>query len=158
MISIGIENCHVGNKAIASVLLLYYHLIIEGRFCNDETIYLDQNDFDGFSYLNVTVEESQKSEISESLLREGAIIYLLCDLNDMVSEHEESFLSFELTQKIISEYKSKKMSAITEVGNIFKLFEVQETEFNFNKFNEELSTIFEKYVLGTFKALVEKAP
>ena len=46
------DNCHIGNKAMASVLLLYYHLIKEGGFTNDQTIYIDPDDFNGFKYID----------------------------------------------------------------------------------------------------------
>ncbi len=79
------DNYIEGNKAVASALLLYYHLATEGCFCGDETVYIDPLLFNGFRYLNVVVEESHHPEINEKFLREAAIIYLLCDLNDMIS-------------------------------------------------------------------------
>ena len=62
---------------MASVLLLYYHLIQENGFTNDQTVYIDTQDFDGFSFLDVKVDESYCVEIDELLLREGAIIFLI---------------------------------------------------------------------------------
>ncbi len=41
-------NYEYGNKAMSSVLLLYYHLVSSGGFSGDETVYLDQDSFDGY--------------------------------------------------------------------------------------------------------------
>lgn len=40
------ENCSVGNKAMANVLLLYFHILSEGGITNDQTVYLDTDFFD----------------------------------------------------------------------------------------------------------------
>lgn len=142
-----------GNKAVASALLLYYHLATEGCFCGDETVYIDPALFEGFRLLGVAVEEALQPEIDERLLREAAIIYLLCDLNDMISEHEESFHYCETTKNIIAAHKAGKMTAIPEVDEIFTLLESREADFNFERYSEILREIFSKYVLTTFSQL-----
>jgi len=74
------ENRTLGNRAMASVLLLYYHLIHEGGFTNDQMVYVDRQEFDVFSYVDVVVSPEQQYEIDQRLLRRGAAIGLLCEL------------------------------------------------------------------------------
>jgi hypothetical protein len=142
-----------GNKAVASALLLYYHLAREGCFCGDETVYIDSELFEGFRFLDVAVEDGYKPEINEDLLREAAIIYILCDLNDEVVEQEEYFLSSKITSQCIAAYKDGRFSAIPEVGTIFSdiLSINSESEFNFEKFSNTLSKVHSKYVSSVFK-------
>lgn len=147
------ENYMEGNNALASVLLLYYHLAIDGCFCGDETVYIAPELFEGFRFLDVVVEESYQPEIDEDLLREAAVIYLLCDLNDMITEHEESFRHCEFTRKIIEAYNAGRMSAIPEVDEIFTLLESSETDFDFERYSGILREIYSKYVLSTFSHL-----
>jgi len=145
------NNYMEGNNALASVLLLYYHIVGEGCFSGDETVYIDQRNFDGFTFLNVEVEDS--SEIPENILREGAVIFLLCNLNDMVVEHEESFLKADITKKIISAFKAERMTAIPETDILFRLFEVPESRFDFVEYNRILILIYKKYILGVYKKI-----
>ena len=153
LMNIGDHNTKQGNNAVASALLLYYHLAMEGCFCGDETVYIDPEVFDGFRYLNVVVEDAHNPEINEKFLREAAIIFILCDLNDMITEHEESFRSAELTKKAIEAFKDGRLSAIPEVQPIFELLESDEASFNFSAYSDSLRIIYEKYVLGSFDRL-----
>jgi hypothetical protein len=65
------QNPYAANGAMASVLLLYYHLLREGGITNDQTIYVNADDFDPFVYLNIKVPR-ELSDIDQTLLREGA--------------------------------------------------------------------------------------
>lgn len=149
------HNTMEGNNAVASALLLYYHLATEGCFCGDETVYIDRKVFDGFRYLGVVVAEAHNPEINEKFLREAAIIFILCDLNDMITEHEESFHCFEITKKIITAFKEGRLSAIPEVAPIFKLLESDEANFNYSEYSDNLRIIYGKYVLGSFNRLAK---
>ena len=151
--NIGDDNTMEGNNAVASALLLYYHLATEGCFCGDETVYMDRKVFDGFRYLDVVVADAHNPEINEKFLREAAVIFILCDLNDMITEHEESFHYFEITRKIITAFKDGRLSAIPEVAPIFELLENDEVNFNFSAYSDNLRMIYEKYVLGSFNHL-----
>lgn len=148
------SNYESGNKAMAAVLLLYYHLVNGGGFTGNETVYIDPDDFDGYSFLNVEVTEGYEIDIDQALLRQGAIIYLLCDLNDMVGEFEESFHSQEPTKRIIIAYKQGELSEIRELENLLSLFSVGEGEFDFKKYQTILHKIFKLYVVGVFSELV----
>ena len=83
---VSIENVAVGNRAMASVLLLYYHLVREGGITNDQTVYIDPEMFNAKEFLTVEVEDDL--EIDQRILREGACVALLCDLNDSVDEEQ----------------------------------------------------------------------
>jgi len=153
---INLKNVDKGNIAMASVLLLYYHLAQEKGFNHAETVYIDPNNFDGFSYLQVTVreEEGLSLDIDEKLLREGAIIYLLCDLNDIIGEYDEGYLKHEYTIKIVKEFKSGNMSAIPEVSDLFaEILKVPEREMNYEAYSNILSNIYRKYIVNRFNQL-----
>lgn len=145
------SNYQKGYKAMASVLLLYYHLIGEGGLGFDCTVYIDPDDFNGFSYLNVEV--IQGYGIEEKLLREGAVIYLLCDLDDMISEHEESYLHAGYTKRILAEFDKRNMSCIPEVKSLIELVR-QPQQLDWEAYGEIKLNIFQKYVLGHFQQLI----
>ena len=84
-------NCEIGNKAMANVLLLYFHILTEKGITNDQTVYLDEQEFDPEKFIDVVVSDSASVDIDESFLREGAIIFWLCELNDVVGEYDDSF-------------------------------------------------------------------
>lgn len=103
---------------MASVLLLYYHLMREGTLGCDCTVYIDPADFDGFSYLDVDVSDDYSPDIEQKLLREGAVVYLLCDLDDTLLEHGVDYLEADYTKRIIAEFDKGRMSCIPET-NVF---------------------------------------
>ncbi len=152
-------NYKIGNTAMASVLLLYYHLLNEGGITNDQTVYLDPKDFDGFKFLGVEVKSSSSIslDLDEKLIREGAVIYILCDLNDIVCEFED-FQSQPEIHKYIEVLKRHADSPIVEVSLLLKHISMPEKEFNYSKYNEVLQGIYKKYVYEFFvnKLLKEK--
>ncbi len=145
-------NYEIGNKAMASVLLLYYHLLDEGGITNGQTVYLDPKDFNGFDYLGVEVIENtnESLDLDEALIREGAIIYLLCDLDDIIGEYDEDFHSQPFTKKIIEALKNHENSPIPEVAALLKHVSVAESDFNYAAYNQILQSIYRKYVHGFF--------
>ncbi len=146
-------NYEQGNKAMASVLLLYYHSASSGGFTGDDTVFIDANIFDGYSYLDAVVTDWYEVEIDQKLIREGAVIYLLCDLNDTISEYEDDFLKQKFIIKIIDAYQEGKLSAISETDQLFALFKQTEKEFDFKSYIEIMHIIVNKYVAGTFNEL-----
>ncbi|CCK76367.1 hypothetical protein OLEAN_C21910 [Oleispira antarctica RB-8] len=145
-------NYEIGNKAMASVLLLYYHLLNEGGITNDQTVYLDQNDFNGYDFLGLEVREGsgRNLDLDEALIREGAVIYLLCDLDDIIGEYEEDFHCQPQTKKIIGALKEHETSPISEVALLLELIAVPENEFNHPSYDLILQGIYKKYVHGFF--------
>lgn len=137
---------------MASVLLLYYHLLDEGGITHDQTVYLDPKDFNGYDYLGVEVKEqdNESLDLNEALMREGAIIYLLCDLDDIIGEFEEDFHSQPHTKRIIEALKEHELSPIPEVALLLKHVSVAEPKFNYPKYNKVLQVIYKKYVYGFF--------
>ena len=151
---IGDDNYLLGNKAMAWVLLLYYHLITEGRITKDQNVYVDPEDFDAFSFLGVDVQESHSNEINQSLLREGAEVYLLCELNDCLDEFDEKFLSHPKIKEIVSAFEGCHELEISEINSLVRLLSVPETEFDWEAYLSSIANIREKYVVGRFKRLV----
>ncbi len=153
-------NYEIGNKAMANVLLLYYHLLDEGGITNDQTIYLNQNEFDGFNFLATEVREkgNEGLDLNEALINEGAIIYLLCELNDIISEHDQDYRIQPLTQKICAALEVHQKDPIPEVGSLLKEILVAESDFHFTLYNKILQGIYKKYVHGFFAAKLTVNP
>jgi len=148
------NNYPQGNKAMASVLLLYYHLIMDGGFTYSQNAYVDAQEFDGFSFLDVKAEEFHVSGIDELLLREGAVIYLICEVYDLVSLYPEDYLKYELIKKVINIFYEGKLSCIPEVSDLIEC--ISSSELDYEKYNNILDYIFKKYVLGKFKSVVSQ--
>lgn len=149
------ENYKTGNKALASVLLLYYHLIQEGGFTNDQTVCIDPDDFNGFNFLDVKVNGDLNLEIEEKLLREGAVIYLLCELNDMIQNYENDYLKQKTTKKIIAAQNQGKFSSIPETEKLFETLKWSEKKFDYETYNKHMSEIYKNYVVRRFRKMVE---
>jgi len=147
------NNFTTGNRAMASVLLLYFHLLQERGITNDQTVYVNFDDFDAFAFLTVEVYE-QGSEIDQSLLREGAVIHLLCDLNDVVGEYENDFLAQPLIRRIIAANTEGKFAAIPEAIDIIEMVSAGESQLKVYLLAERLKHVYQKYVLSRFRALV----
>jgi hypothetical protein len=110
---------------------------------NDQTVYIDRDDFDGFSFLDASVNENQMIlDIDESLIRKGAVIYLLCELNDMVGEFEEDYLSQEYTKKVISSLSNRERKSIPEVDSIVSMVIAGENTLNYPEYNARLEEIY----------------
>lgn len=150
-------NYRAGNKAIASVLLLYYHLIRDDGIPHDQTVYLDADDFDGFMFLNVTVDGAYQSEIDQDLLREGAIIYLLCDLGDLISEYGDTYLHHPLIQKLIMERQKGSFSAIPETNRIIDMLINYTESSDFEEYHQIQFKIYQKYVVNRLSQLTSKS-
>lgn len=153
---IGKDNIAIGNDAMASVLLLYYHIVSVGGFCHAETVYIEPKRFNGFDFLEATVEESYQPEVCQTLIRQGAVIYLICDLNDSFSEYDDWDYQ-KITKEIIDTAKAGRLNAIPETSELINLICVSEAEFNLDAYKNCLQHIYEKYVLATFINLIEES-
>ncbi|MCH9651875.1 MAG: hypothetical protein K0U98_26840 [Deltaproteobacteria bacterium] len=150
---IGDENYNLGNEAMAWVLLLYFHLAQEGGFSHAETVYVDAKRLNGYDFLRTKVDERHKIEIDEDLIRQGAVIFLICDLNDMISDHEDDFLSQELTKKILRSYDCGDFDSIPESKELIETIRASESKMNYEIYRGVLDKIYTKYVLGVFKKI-----
>jgi hypothetical protein len=145
------DNFDVGNKAVAAILLLYYHLLQEGGFTNDQTVYLCDMEFDGFAFINTCVLVNGESDIDELLINEGAAIYLLCDLNDQIIDYKDDFLEQPFTQRIISFYKANNQYFNSECSEIIQY--VMSEKFNYEVYKLQLANIYKKYVVDKLRTL-----
>ena len=147
-------NVEIGNQAMASALLLYYHLLIEGGITHDQTVYINPDHFDGFSFLTVCVEENL--EIDETFLREASVIRLLCDLNDMIDEYENDFWMQPISKQIVNAYKKGSFSSIPETKELFSEI-LKKESFDYKRYRLILDKIFRDYVMGRFKMLTNSS-
>ena len=138
---------------MASVLLLYYHLLREGGITNDQTVYIDPDAFNPFMYLTVEVEMGL-TDVDQDMLREGAAIHLLCDLNDIVSEYESDYLKQPHAKKILAAFAAQKAAAVPEAAAIAKLILAGERSLNYQELSLLLSRVYEQYVVRRMQALV----
>lgn len=144
-----------GNRAMAAVLLLYYHLLREGGITNDQTVYVDADHFNGFDYLDVEVARELGGDIDQGLLREGAVVFLLCELDDMISDHEDAYLSMPLVQRILAAESLGRMSAVPEAEALVRLVNHGEEMLDHRRYREALDVIYEKYVISRMRELLQ---
>ena len=104
----------VGNRAMASVLLLYYHLMREGGITNDQTVYIVSEDFNASDFVDVEVEDGL--EIDQKLIREGACLSLLCDLNDLIGEYGADYLSHPEVKELLRSLMSRGKETLPELS------------------------------------------
>jgi len=148
------ESSLKANRATASVLLLYYQLLREGGITNDQTVYVNADDFDPFAYLSVEVS-SQLSDVDQDLLREGAAIHLLCDLNDMVVEYEPDHLKLPLVKRILAALTAEECASVPEATAIAKEVAAAEGKLNYQDLAVSFARVYERYGIGRFRALVQ---
>jgi hypothetical protein len=148
-----LDSSQVANRATAAVLLLYYQLLREGGITNDQTIYVNAEDFDPFKYLTVEVSD-ELSDVDQALLREGAFIHLLCDLNDMVGEYESDYLKQPLVKQILAALSSTPNTPVPEGANIVRMVTAGESALDFQHLAVCLADIYKRYVVARFRALV----
>ena len=139
---------------MASVVLLYFHLLKERGITNDQTVYVNFDDFDAFAFLKVEVSADQGTDTDQTLLREGAVIHLLCDLNDVVGEYETDFLTQPLIQRIIAANSEGQLAAIPEAADIIEMVSAGESQLDFAVLAGRLKHVYQKYVLSRFRALL----
>jgi hypothetical protein len=155
-VHINIDNCSIGNQAMAWVFLLYYHLLREGGITDDQTVYVGSFDLDAFQLCLVEVDAQLEPEIDGRLIREGAVIHILCDLNDCILEYEGGFLNLPFVQKIFAAYEEGRLSAIPEAAGVFRLISTDEARFDYAAYKAALASIFMKYVVERMARLIAK--
>ncbi len=150
MLRINRQNIQVGQKAKTALLRLYSTLIEEQGFDHAQADFIDPDDFDGFSFLDVEVTEGV--DIDQRLLRQGAIIFLLCHLHDMIEEFDDDFLNQEFSQRIISQFRDGKMVAIPEVAEVMALIDTEDGTFDYKVYRGLLDKIYRYYVYNRCEA------
>jgi hypothetical protein len=145
------DNYLLGNDAMASVLLLYYQIVTGGGISHDETVYIEHR-FNAYEYLNVEVDEQLQVDISQKLIREGAVVFLLCDLNDMIAAYDDSYLDERITQKIIKARENGLLSSVPDAEELIDLV-THKIDFDYEVYKRIMDDIYTKYVLGTFRKL-----
>lgn len=152
-LQLNLRNSVVANRAMASVLLLYYHLLREGGITNDQTVYINAEDFDPFKYLSVKVSDDL-SDVDELLLREGAAIHLLCDLNDIVGEYETDYLKQPYTKRILAALGAVPDVSVPEALDIARMVASGESSLHYPDLSLRLAAVYQRYVAGRFRELV----
>ena len=153
-LEINIDNCEIGNQAMAQVLLLYFHILAEKGITNDQTAYLDRDHFDPQALISVEVGDSVSMDIDQSLLREGAMIYWLCELNDVVGEYEDSFHSHPYFNMVQEQLKNQCASDFPELSDVLNSLACDESKVDFAQYQSSISLVVRKYVFERMQNLV----
>jgi hypothetical protein len=152
------HNAYQGNQTMAWVLLLYYHLLREGGITHNQTVYVDSGQFNAFDYVAVSVAQNLENDIDQRLIRQGAVIYLLCELNDMVIDYETDYLEQPYTKRVLSALSSESaLAAVPEVSEILQVVSAVQATLDYSAFRSMLRQIFSTYVFHEFKALTSEA-
>ena len=151
---IGLDDCPAGNRAMASVLLLYFHLLREGGITNDQTVYIDADDFDPFAYASVEVDLQLEPEIDQALLREGAVVFLLCDLYDVIGEHGSTYLELPWTARAIACLSEFGSASVPEVGPIVEMVAAGASSLDHRLLQVRIAEVYQRYVVARMRALV----
>jgi hypothetical protein len=125
---------------MASVLLLFYHLLLNGGFSIHITHCIDQEDFDAFDYLNVEVVEEAHQDVDQDLLREGAAIFLICELNDVVEDLEKDYLDHPYTKKVVQALSRNAASVIPQTTKLLELVRAGKIGAEWEKVLDEVFT------------------
>lgn len=147
------ENYSIGNKAMSNVLLLYFHILSEKGITNDQTVYLDSESFDPDLLINVVVCDSESADIDQSLIREGVVIYWLCELNDAVSEYDDSFHDYPYFNEVFKKLELVR-DLYPEISDVLDQISVKESKVDYKQYNHSLSVAVRKYVFERMQNLV----
>ena len=151
------DNYAIGNRAMASVFLLYYHMIQDGGFTNDQTVYSNSVDVDLSSLIDVQCEKDHSGEIDDTLIREGVVISLLCDLDDMIAEYEEDYQLQPYTKSIISKLRGRVFNDVPESKDLVDMVAGGIDTFSYDDYREMLIVIYEKYVFSYWTRVTSNA-
>lgn len=151
---IGLDDCPAGNRAMASVLLLYFHLLREGGITSDQTVYIDADDFDPFAYASVEVAPELEPDIDQSLLREGAVVFLLCDLYDVIGEFESSYLDLPWAARALACLSGAGRAAVPEVGPIVEMVASGASTLDHGLLQARIAEVYQRYVVSRMRALI----
>ena len=140
------------NLATAQVTLFYYYLLEEGGITNDQTVYLDPALFNPIEYLNLDLPEDV--DINQELLREGALMHLLCDLNDIVGQFEDDYLSQPKTGEILNALASCTWAQPHLERLIELVRQPLSTPTDFRQYRAELDQLNLAYVVSRYQKML----
>jgi hypothetical protein len=151
---IGFDQAMSANRAMAAVLLLHYHLLREGGVSHDQTVYIDADHFDPFVWLDVELTAELAVDVDADLLREGAVIHLLCDLNDAVADFDADCLAQPLVARIFAAWRDGRLSAIPEAGDVVAMVAACRDGLDYPLLAERLAGIYQRHVVASMQAML----
>ena len=101
----------------------------------------------------VQVDDDLADFIDAALIQEGAIVHMLCDLNDWldndvidqpIDEEVVSFLEYPQVKRMLLAQEAGHLSAIPEFGEILQLISVKDPVFPFKGYKKLLDEIVAK--------------
>ena len=134
---------------MGTVLFLYYKMIEEGGFLAGQSSYINHDDFNAYDFINVAVNElgNESLGIDGKLLRQGAVIALLCYVHNSISEEDLVPSENDVSIKLLVKYGA---TIIPEISAYLSCVLTQDNDINYDLYNKILNAIYEKYVKGIF--------
>lgn len=137
---------------MAASLLLYFHIARENGITNDQTIYLDSFDLNPFDLINIEFDKEILVDIDQDLVQKGAIISLICDLDDLISNYEDDFKSQEQFNKLYNALFSVK-DKVPGLRKLLSILWLDENNFDYSTYKQVLNEIVQKEVFSKFTEL-----
>jgi hypothetical protein len=152
---IGERDFDIGKKIEMYAVYFYYQLIEEGSFSPRQTSYWLLEDFTCWELLDFEVVEPKGVSfgIDSNFIKEAAIIYIVCMLDNYyfeLEEHEWPTADDE-TINVLNTYGKK---VIPELHDLIQCVLPQSGKINFERYNAVQKLIYDKYVYGRFISLL----
>ncbi len=133
----------------------YYQLIEEGGFCPEQTSYWLLEDYTCWELLDFEVDEPKGVSfgIDSNFIKEAAIIYIVCMLDNYYFELEEHEWPTTDDETInVLNIDGKKM--IPELDELIQCVLPKSGKINFERYHAAQKLIYDKYVYGRFVSLL----
>lgn len=144
------SNCEVGRGAMMHAVFFYYQLLNEGGFSSGQTSYWLFEKYTVWEILDIVVNEPKGVSlgIDQTFIREAALIYILCMLENYYCEFEPSEFPTE-NEKEYMILQQKGLVLIPELSLVLEAIKSTDPIL----FKNASETIFSKYVRGRFVRL-----
>ena len=104
--------------------------------------------------VNATVSEDVSVDIDQALIRQGAMVYWVCEINDVVGEYDDSFHSHPYFTEVFEKLKQHCSAVYPEVASLLGLLAVEEDCLNYQQYNSAIKAVFKKYVFERMQSIV----
>lgn len=143
-------------KVCKDIIWLYKDLLDEGGFTHNNIWQVGVVDS---AYLNIIISDNEDFKINEKLLRQGAFIYLVCELNDLLYEENYTLQTQqELTEKLstVSFLNDEKKLIEVALEAMEKRITIWDNNSSIKEFQHLSTYFYMTYVVKYFDELIKK--